>query len=189
MTDGLCPILPNSYNSAETPQESFALLNVLFADPPARYPIMALVLRVFSSKISLPPILSFSRSTFLDSFFTSLLVDKSAALFEREMVTLLIIMPYMAVYTPVRLREVLPTLLATLSRAICWKQRSAPRKEDDDTMNGAEMAPFVGRPSPSNVFVDNEDPGPYAGNVIVESTASTPQLKWVVTGLSISSQL
>lgn len=167
-------------------QESFALLNVLFADSAARYPIMALVLRVFASKTSLPPIVSLSRSAFIDTLLTSLLVDKSTALFEREMVTLLILIPYMAVYAPVRLRELLPTLLATLSRAICWKQQPSPKNSSvhDDSFV-AETTGFVGKSLPSNLFVDNDDPGPYAGNVHAEPATSAPELEWAVVGQSV----
>ncbi|KAF8317163.1 hypothetical protein DL93DRAFT_2055741 [Clavulina sp. PMI_390] len=111
-----------------SPDECLAVLNVEFLEPTARYPIVALLLRVFASKSALPPIVSLAKSAWIDSFFTSLLVDKSTALFEREMITLLIILPYMAVYAPTRLRRLLPKLLASLSRAICWKKR--PQKDE-----------------------------------------------------------
>ena len=163
-------------------QESFALLNVLFADPVARYPIMALVHRVFASKHTLPPIVSLSRSLFLESMVTSILADKSATLFERELIALVIIMPYMAIYAPSRLRELLPSLLATLARAICWKDDVQGKLGDDETQTESLTEGFIGNHSSVSVFVENEDPGPYAENMIAELTARASESDWTVMG-------
>lgn len=140
---------------------------------------MALVLRVFASKSSPPPILSLARSSFLDSLLTSLLVDKSTALFQREMVALLIIMPIMAVYAPVRLRELLPPILATLSRAVCWKTGTS-KKGRENEWGMTDVPAFVGTPLQKDVFVENEDPGPYAA--LNEPATPTPELNWVIVG-------
>lgn len=159
-------------------------MNVLFAEPTSRYPIMALVLRVFASKTTLPPIIPFSRSLFLQSVITSILLDKSTSLFQREMVTLLIIMPYMAVYTPSRLREILPPLLLTLSRAICWKERHVSHSEDsqdsdDNDLSDLYRRAMKKRSTSSSRFIDNEDPGPYAGNVVFEAS-TPPSIDWII---------
>jgi hypothetical protein len=163
-------------------QESFALLNVLFADPMARYPIMALVLRVFASKDILPPILPLSRSLFLESVMTSILVDKSVALFEREMIALLLIMPYIAIYAPSRLRKLLPVLLATLARAMCWKEDPRGMNGDGGNQGESQVEKFIGRHLPTAIFVENEDPGPYAGTVIADATTPASELDWIVLG-------
>lgn len=159
-------------------------MNVLFAEPTSRYPIMALVLRVFTSKTTLPPVIPLSRSPFLQSLITSVLLDKSTSLFQREMITLLIIMPYMAVYTPSRLREILPPLLLTLSRAICWKERQISpfgdsADSDDDDVNDLHRQAMKKRGTSSSRFIDNEDPGPYAGNVIIEAM-TPPSIDWII---------
>lgn len=152
------------------------------ADPTARYSIMALVLRIFASRNANtpPPVVSLSRSPFLQSLLTSVLLDKSTPLFQREMVTLLMIMPYMAVYTPTRLREILPPLLLTLSRALCWKERTSPRSGADDDSDEESAAKSARRRRMSTSrFVDNNDPGPYDVNVVSESL-TPPEIDWAI---------
>lgn len=157
-------------------------MNVLFAEPTARYPIMALVLRVFASKHILPPVISLSRSPFLESVMTSILVDKSATLFEREVIVLVLIMPYMAIYAPSRLRGLLPVLLAALARAICWKEESQGLTGDDENQGRTQAERLAGKHSPAAIFVENEDPGPYSSTVIAESPTPVSELDWVVLG-------
>ena len=143
---------------------------------------MALVHRVFASKHTLPPIVSLSRSLFLESMVTSILADKSATLFERELIALVIIMPYMAIYAPSRLRELLPSLLGTLARAICWKDDVQGKLGDDETQTESLTEGFIGNHSSVSMFVENEDPGPYAENMIAELTARASESDWTIMG-------
>lgn len=145
---------------------------------------MALVLRVFVSKHTLPPIVSLSHTLFLDSMMTSILVDKSATLFEREMIALLIIMPYMAIYAPSRLRELLPALLATLARAICWQEKPHGIFADHENQSESQAEEFIGKHLLAPLFVENEDPGPYAQNIVAELTNPFPEPDWIVKGES-----
>lgn len=166
-------------------KHSFALLNVLFAEAASRYAILALVLRVFSTRPKLPPIVALARSNFFDTFLTSTLVDKSTILFEREIVLLLISLPYLAVYSSARLMEILPTLLAVLGRALSWNAESTTKPkgdESDDDGRGDDIRrslnspPVVHKAIFHDQRVDDTLPSPQA------SSSDASPLEWSIVG-------
>jgi len=62
----------------------------------------------------------------------SLFIDNSASVFTLELSTLTMLIPCFAVKAPVRLKELLPELLAILARAICWQPRGVEYEEPPD---------------------------------------------------------
>lgn len=163
----------------------------MFADVPSRYPILALILRVFSTRGQLPPLLALSRSAFLDAILTSTLVDKSAPLFEREIVLLLIVVPYFAVYAHHKLLHILPTLLAALGRALSWNAESPAIKlntdESDDDENRNEDIRRVPRGASGSfkaVFHDKRTDDTAAQ--LHSEISNLPLLEWNIAGLSPS---
>jgi hypothetical protein len=136
-------------------QESLALLNVLFSEPSSRYSILALIIRVLSSRGALPPIVALSRSPFLKSLTDSILAEHSPHLFHREIAALVLASPYFAVYAPDSLVEMLPDLLAILGRTLSRRTdlRVGSDTEEDNRSPEAERSTSTSgdmRPDPRN---------------------------------------
>jgi hypothetical protein len=158
----------------------------MFSNPSARFNITTLLAQIFSWKIKSPPIVELVQSPFLDTFITSLLVDSSATLFGKQIITLLMLLPHMAVRTPEKLREILPDLLAILARALCWKSRS-PLADFEDPDDDLETHGYKGaspRPVMRAVFLERNDHDIASTGHGVDYNALTvrPELDWMRMG-------
>ncbi|KAF8329400.1 uncharacterized protein EI90DRAFT_3125182 [Cantharellus anzutake] len=177
-----------------SPNDSFAVLNSMFTNPAARPGITTILHRVFSNTRS-PPVSEFSKSPLLQAFFTSLLVDRSDALFDQEISALISIMPHMAVRCPESLRDCLGSLLVLLARAVCWKQpndssnpnRSEGTEESDNDNLGPDKGNNKNPEHARAVFRHrNDEDLPHDNLQDYNELVLKPELNWDRLGPSTS---
>lgn len=144
----------------------------------ARLHLSALLATFLSLKPSTSIISAFVSSPFLKTLLTSLLVDNSTTLFETQIVTLAMALPQLAVRARDTLIEILPTLLAILARALCWKPKKlvttpdggSPGGSDDGIQRAQKLA------SKAIFIVGNDKDGHKL--IDLDEVSVNPQLSW-----------
>jgi hypothetical protein len=111
----------------------FKEINDEFLTAEARLPLTVLLSKLADQDDF--PIVEFGNSPLLMSLLRSMLIDNSGTLFSLQLTALTKLLPFFIVKSSSRLKEILPELLVTLARAICWQPRDTQEPSDSSSRN------------------------------------------------------
>ncbi|KDQ10321.1 hypothetical protein BOTBODRAFT_147832 [Botryobasidium botryosum FD-172 SS1] len=105
------------------PKELFDIVDMYFTSPENRLQLSILLLNFFQAPTAIP-IKELTESKLFDTMLCCLQIDNSTSLFALLIHCLNMILPTLTVCETGKARVVLPCMLATLGRALCWRKRT-----------------------------------------------------------------